>query len=112
MKKEIWRTIKNFPAYEVSNFGNVRRGANLLAPFPDKDSYLCVYLYRAGVKRENIRVHTLVAEAFHGRKPKNKEVNHKSLVKTNNRADNLEYLTRRQNMQHFWRLKRASIAAL
>jgi hypothetical protein len=45
-----------------------------------------------------------VAEAFLGPIPNGREVNHKNGVKTDNRAGNLEYMTRRENLQHAKRL--------
>jgi hypothetical protein len=48
------------------------------------------------------RGHRLIAEAFIGKIPKGKEVNHKDMDKHNNHPSNLEYLTRSENQLH-WR---------
>jgi hypothetical protein len=45
-------------------------------------------------------VHRLVAAAFIGEPPPGKEVNHINAVRSDNRASNLEYVTRSQNMAH------------
>lgn len=45
-------------------------------------------------------VHQLVASAFLGPIPAGLEVNHKDGIKTNNRPENLEYVTRAQNVKH------------
>ena len=45
-------------------------------------------------------VHHLVAIAFLGEPLGDQEVNHKDGDKTNNRLDNLEYVTHRENMRH------------
>jgi hypothetical protein len=45
-------------------------------------------------------VHDLVAVAFLGPKEEGMHVNHKDATKTNNTPENLEYVTRKQNMEH------------
>lgn len=57
-----------------------------------------------GGKERTFDVHTLVAEAFLGPRPVGLEINHIDGVATNNRSDNLEYCTRRENMRHAYRL--------
>lgn len=49
-------------------------------------------------------VASLVAEAFIGPRPSGKEINHIDGDHRNNAAGNLEYVTRRENMQHAYRL--------
>src|ERR1035438_10089459 len=49
------------------------------------------------------RVHVLVCRAFHGEQPTPKhEANHKDLNKHNNCDWNLEWLTRKENVKHFY----------
>jgi hypothetical protein len=46
-------------------------------------------------------VHRLIALTFHGPPPPGKpQVNHKDTDKSNNRPDNLEYVTNLENMEH------------
>ena len=48
MMKEVWKDIINYPNYQVSNMGNVRRktkkGYHLLKPNIDKYGYAIVNL--------------------------------------------------------------------
>jgi hypothetical protein len=46
------------------------------------------------------RIHCLVMDAFVGACPTGLEVNHKNGVPTDNRLDNLEYMTRSENRLH------------
>ena len=101
MEKEIWKTIENFPNYEVSNFGNVRNKKNgrlLKQTIGREGRYLSVYLSNNG-KENTQRVHRLVAETFLGKHP-NLIVNHIDGNKTNNRVDNLEWCTVKENNIH------------
>lgn len=84
--------------------GNRWRGRlHPLKPADNGRGYLRV---RCGGR--SVCVHTLVAAAFLGPKPEAMEVNHKDGVKANNCADNLEYVTRSENMKHCHRLGMAN----
>lgn len=109
---EEWRSVVGFEGwYEVSNLGNVRRSragkrtyvGRQLRPSKRKNGRLTVYLRREGrdLQRE---VHRIVADAFIGPCPEGKEVNHIDGYPDNNKADNLEYVTRSENVLHAYRL--------
>lgn len=97
---EIWKPIKGFEGfYDVSNFGRVRslyRKEKILKSAKDKDGYLIVGLYKNG-KGKTYMVHRLVWEAFRGSIPKGMQVNHINENKTDNRLENLELVTPKEN---------------
>jgi hypothetical protein len=102
--------------YEVSNLGNVRtkqrcyqfthKGVVRTGTVPSKNrpsfnnrGYLRVTLYSLD-RKVHMFVHRLVALAFH-ENPENKPcVNHIDGNKLNNRADNLEWVTYKENSEH------------
>ena len=112
--KETWKDIKGYEGrYQVSDIGRVKslerrfvdkRGykrtirGQILRPSTEKDGYLQVYLYKGDSdKGKNFFVHRLVCKSFH-ENPKNKpEVNHINEDKLDNRACNLEWVTRKEN---------------
>ena len=107
---EEWRDVLGYEGYyRVSSLGQVMRvrggmgataGRILKQKRPTHHcDYLRIQLCRNDAKR-TVQVHVLVAEAFHGKRPRGKLPNHKDLNKLNNHADNLEWLTRRQNTIH------------
>ena len=98
---EIWKTIDDWPNYEVSNLGEVRNkntGAIMKQVLGRDGRYLSVFLCNNG-KENTQRVHRLVAEAFLGKEP-DLMVNHIDGNKQNNRADNLEWCTAKENNNH------------
>lgn len=64
-----------------------------------KNSYVYVFLHKVN-KRHSRTVHSLVMEAFVGKPPRNKEINHKDGNKHNCNLSNLEYVTHKQNTRH------------
>lgn len=101
---EIWRNIKNYEGlYQVSNLGRVRslkyNKVKLLKTNINSDGYYNVKLYKDGVTK-SFRVHRLVWETFNGDIPEGMQVNHINEIKTDNKIENLNLLTPREN--HTW----------
>lgn len=97
-----WRDIANYEGlYRVSRTGlvySVRR-EKILIPSLDGNGREIVDLYKAGI-RDTWKVHALVATTFIGPYPEGKEINHKDGNRRNNTAENLEYVTHKENIQH------------
>ncbi len=106
---EIWRAIFGYEGhYEVSNLGRVKSLKNyhgfmpgrILRISPEGGGYLKVTLSLRSVLR-TYKIHQLVAGAFvYGPCQPGQEVNHKDGWKTNNRDWNLEWSTKKLNMEH------------
>lgn len=103
---EIWKTVVCNDNYAVSSVGRVMRitggkGARKdlqLRPNVKKIGYPMITLTKDGVQVQHY-VHRLMAESFFGTTV-GMDVNHKNGVKTDNRIENLEWCTRKYNLQH------------
>lgn len=90
---EEWRRIPEFPEYEISNYGQIRRigKTKILKTFKDKRGYLRISLRVGGIKYHRY-IHSIVMEAYEGPQPLGYDVHHKDENKTNNYRGNLQYL--------------------
>lgn len=100
---ETWKQIPSRPiGYEASSLGRIRNvGRKSSKPFLKSriatNGYLVVGL------SSPVPVHQLIAEAFIGVRPDGMVVNHKNGLKTDNRPENLEYVTVAENNRHAFR---------
>lgn len=110
---EVWKDIDNFPTYQISNLGNIRRiksgRTRLLKPSVHRDGYLKISLWNTTGSYTRF-IHRLVAEAFIPNPDNKPQVNHIDENKINNNLDNLEWLTAKENNIHGTRLARLSQA--
>lgn len=108
--EEVWKDIKDYEGlYQVSNFGKIRKlrfinnicnKNKIFFITPQKvNGYYHVVLYKNGKYKDKL-LHRLIAETFIPNIKNYLEVNHKNGDKTDNRVENLEWCTRKQNMQH------------
>ena len=97
---EEWRTIKQFPNYDVSNFGNIRNNKTAkMMKLCRKSGYYHVSLTNE-ICKKTLKVHRLLALAFIENSENKSDVNHKDKNKLNNNITNLVWMTRRENNIH------------
>jgi len=97
LKDEEWKEIIGFKKYLVSNLGRIKKvDSFILKQNLSSDKYCFIALNNDKGVRKTLRVHRLVAMAFCEYK-KGCEVNHINNVKTDNRVENLEWVTHKIN---------------
>lgn len=106
--KERWLDIVGFEnCYQISDLGRVKSFAKIQNGFKeiikkqviDNRGYYRVSLGKNGTKK-TLKVHRLVASNFCKNPYNYNEVNHIDGNKLNNNYINLEWCTRKQNMEH------------
>ena len=102
---EIWKDIEEAPNYEVSNLGRVRnkKTRRILNPgVYGATGYKQVNMAipAEGNKQRKRYIHRLVAIAFVPNPDNKREVDHINGDKTDNRAENLEWVTKSENQRH------------
>jgi len=117
----IWKTIKDFPEYAISNEGQIKSiqrvvkstagwhnsqkgrtvSERILKPALTQNGYYFVTLRRNG-RHHPVRIHQIVAHEFIGSKLDGLVINHKNGIKTDNKVENLEYCSKAKNTQEYY----------
>ena len=93
---KVWIHDKHLQNGSLHGF--VRKG-KWAKPTTDRDGYESVWLSKDG-NRRGFKVHRLVAQSYIPNPLNLPEINHKNKVRNDNIADNLEWVSRQQNVSH------------
>lgn len=105
--KELWKSLEEYKGIKISSIGRVWKAANksrkerILTEFPkDRDGYCRCSVQKLDGTWTSQPVHRLVAKAFIPNLDNKQAVNHIDGNRTNNRVENLEWVTPRENVIH------------
>lgn len=100
----------DFERYTITKDGKIfsKRYNRYMLGTPNRDNYLTICLRCIDQKPRVFYFHRVIWFYFNGEIPQDYEINHKNEDKTNNSLDNLELLTRSDNVNYGTRTERAS----
>jgi hypothetical protein len=96
--REYWRSISEYPNYEISSVGRVRNAISgkILKQQIESNGYHRICLYKDGT-RKLFYIHRLVCQEFINNPDNKPSVDHIDGVKTNNCISNLRWATHHDN---------------
>ena len=107
---EEWKWIEGYEGiYKISNYGRVANSKGEMSLDDSDRGYCRVNLCKDGDGKK-YRIHQLVAKAFCEGYKEGLVVNHKDLNKENNHYSNLEWITQKENIIHYYQNKHKLIS--
>ena len=98
--EEIWKDIPGYEGiYQASNLGRIKSNKKILKPTIDRTGYVNARLFKNG-ELKVIRLHRVIAITFIENENNKPVINHIDGNKQNNRVDNLEWCTQKENVRH------------
>ena len=127
--EEVWKDIPGYEGmYQASTLGRIRsldhyskefmnngvpckqfRKGKIMKGTPDEDGYLDIALYISKGNYKYYRVHRLVALTFLPTDDASLQIDHINCVKDDNRVENLEWVSCRENINRAWRAGRCAV---
>lgn len=127
--EEIWKDIPGYEGkYQASTLGRIRsldhyseefinngvpcrqfRSGKIMKGTPDEDGYLDIALHVSKGKYKYYKVHRLIALTFIPTSDTSLQIDHLNCVKDDNRVENLEWVTCKDNINRAWEAGRCHV---
>lgn len=97
------KQIDGYEDYTIYSNGEIKKNGKSIKWFVNKINGYAYVSLTYSRKAKRLLVHRLVAQAFIPNPENKKEVNHINGIKTDNRVENLEWVSREENIQHAYK---------
>lgn len=98
-----WIDVMNHPNYMISENGTLKnKKGKIIKSHSDKDGYLQCNISTKGIVKK-IKLHRVVGEHFIPNPMGLETINHDDFDKTNNKYTNLSWMSRKDNIEHYYK---------